>query len=90
MPETPFNVQLLGTETKNGKLYAEISDSIFSVDFVISKMYSYMFHQIDYFTVLTVNRIQQTKHKELIISNFVVNKSCQVGEKIGSPVKFNT
>ena len=26
MPETPFNVQLLGTETKNSKLYAEISD----------------------------------------------------------------
>ena len=90
MPEIPFNIQLLKTETKNGKLYAEMSDSIFSADFVISKMYSYMFHEIDYFTILTVNQIQQTKNKELVISNFVVNKSCQVGEKIGFLVKFNT
>ena len=39
MPEIPFNIQLLKTETKNGKLYAEMSDSIISSDFVISKMY---------------------------------------------------
>jgi hypothetical protein len=85
----PLNLQYLGKRVvSEKKTYVEMSEQEHTTEFVMSKNSAFLLEHIEINSIFTINLVKTNNKKEHIICNFFINKTLQVGKKIGAPKKF--
>ena len=85
----PLNLQYLGKRVvSEKKTYVEMSDQEHTTEFVMSNNSAFLLEHIEINSIFTINLVKTNNKKEHIICNFFINKTLQVGKKIGAPKKF--
>ena len=89
--KTPVNLQLQSVKITDKETLAELSDSRYRYQFVISKKISFMLDPmlkecIQNNTVITLTDVKRTKDGRKIVKDWLIQKRKQINRSLGKPV----
>ena len=89
--KTPVNLQLESVKETEKETVAELSDSRYTYEFLISKRISFMLDleledRIKNTTVVTITEVKKTKDGRKIIKDWMIKNRRQVKKRLGRPV----